>query len=291
MKTYKPSILILSLVALAGCQGYAGVDSPFQESSLQSIEVGNLVIDSNNSKYKLAIERSFSRPESIEESTSRIGITSHHLPVAADFVGEFYEQFLSDEDDLFIVIGPDHPEKCEDVFSTGDHDYKTNFGLLESEPSIVEELVESGFVNMEPGCFEKEHSIGVQADYIKMTNPEARIVPISVSSSAGNKESRELAKFLTKYYDEAKFVISVDFNHYRTVNQAGVYDQETREAIMSMDVEDLKIDNVDSPPSLLIGVELARLMKKDPEIIGYTNSYEYTGHYANTTSYFNVLFQ
>lgn len=288
-KRFRVLAIVCISTILVGCQD----STPPSSVSLEEAE--SLILDSNNSKYKLAIKQSITKIERNEEALeSRIGITSHHLPVASEFVGEFYNEFLgvrNEEIKTIVVIGPDHPEKCEGRFTSGVVAYKTNFGLLESNKSLVGELLKSDLINEEPSCMEKEHSIGVQADYISYLVPEAQIVPITVSSSATVEETNQVAGILSRFYDEALFIVSVDFNHYRTEAQAQVYDQETIDAIESMSVNDLTIDNVDSPPSLRVGVELARLNEAKPRIFGYTNSYEYTGHHANTTSYFNVLFE
>lgn len=264
-------------------------------ASIVAPEPSPLVLDSNNSKYRVAIKQSIIEPNlDTEAPVSRIGITSHHLPVASDFIGEFYRDFLQGENQnakTVVVIGPDHPEKCGGKFTTGWVNYDTNFGLVESNRSIVGELIKSKLISNEPECLSREHSIGVQADYIAYLMPEAKIVPLTVSSSATIDETRKIADVLKRFYQEALFVISIDFNHYRTVDQSEVYDQETIAAIESMNVDDLVIDNVDSPPSLRIAVELARSVKASPKIFGYTNSYEFTGQFGNTTSYFNVLFE
>lgn len=296
---------VVSLAITTGCS--MGTSELPYSASLSVDEVDfeeQVVIDSNNFKYKNAIEHSWQglgldygeANKGNSDNKPRIGITSHHLPVAADFVAEFYYRFLVGDiseynGETFVVIGPDHPEKCEGIFTSGKVKYKTNFGLLESDERIVGELFKSGLVNKEAECLEREHSIGVQADYIKMLMPDAKIVPVTVSSSATVEDSLKLSKVLNRFHNEAYFVVSVDFNHYRTEEQAQTYDQETIQAIESMQVDDLSIDNVDSPPSLRIAVELSRLTGSKPEVFGYTNSYEYTGHHANTTSYFNVLFE
>lgn len=286
---FKSLIVLAIITILTGCG-----DSSIK-ASLVTPEPSALVLDSNNSKYKLAIKQSITNPsDEFKVQASRIGITSHHLPVASDFIGDFYEDFLSGENKnakTVFVIGPDHPEKCEGKFTTGWVNYDTNFGLVKSNKKIVGELIKSKLISDEPGCLEREHSIGVQADYISYLMPEAEIVPFTVSSSATIEDTRKIADILKRFYNEALFIVSVDFNHYRTLDQSEVYDKETIDAIESMNVDDLVIDHIDSPPSLRIGVELAKSVKATPRIIGYTNSYEFTGQYGNTTSYFNVLFE
>lgn len=287
---FKYLFLVVLMTVLAGC----GDSELYASVSLSEAET--LVLDSNNSKYKLAIKQSVKSEDFAESNDriSRIGVTSHHLPVASEFIGEFYAKFLNDQNKEvknIFVIGPDHPEKCSGVFSTGKVDYDTSFGRLESNKSIVGEIVKSDLINEEPECLEREHSIGVHADYIDYILPDAEIIPIVVSSSATLEESRKIADIMRRFYKNSLFIISVDFNHFRTLSQAQVYDQETIDAIEAMNVDDLQIDHVDSPPSLIIGVELAKKFKAEPRIFGYTNSYEYTGQYGNTTSYFNVLFE
>lgn len=289
-----------TLTTLAGCQGSLVVLDEY--SSPADVPV----IDTNNSKYRAVIEKSMNGfelgttetidGEKQEFAMNKIGVTSHHLPVAGEFIGDFYSEFLkgynSDLDNVFVVIGPDHPEKCSELITTGVVKYKTNFGVLESDEKMVKELAKSDYINNEPSCLEDEHSIGVQADYIKYIDDEARIVPIILSSSTSKEQILKLARVLDRFYDQVYFVVSVDFNHYRDVQTAGSYDLVTIKAIEEMMVDDLQIDHVDSPPSLRLGVELAKNGGYEtPDIFGYANSYDFTGQYSNTTSYLNVIFR
>jgi hypothetical protein len=113
----KKLLVLVSIVGLTGCSSVGmGSDELLSPSGdLESED--NVVIDSNNFKYRDAIENSWVGNTPQDENKydkPRLGITSHHLPVAADFVGEFYSQFLVGDlgeynGETFVVIGPDHP--------------------------------------------------------------------------------------------------------------------------------------------------------------------------------------
>lgn len=280
--------IILVIITLAGCQG-------------NDLDKDNkMIVDSNNAIYKESIQsfHSVNLNESVFENVNtkkpfKVGVTSHHLPVAAPFIGDFYEELLKykREEKIAFVIGPDHPEKCQEAITTGSVVYRTGFGDIDTDEEIIQSLVDKGLVNEEPKCLEYEHSIGVQTDYLDLFLPEIKIVPIVLSSSTSDLEVKTLAEELNKYYEDSLYIVSVDFNHYRTVEQSLRYDEQTRKAINTLDPAGIEIDHVDSPPSLKLGFELAKLNDKKARIFGETNSYAFTGQYSNTTSYFNVAFE
>lgn len=298
-------LVMLSLIILTGCSG------GFQASVLDvenSISSGNksdkdmevftdlshkLVINSNNHRYRKLVQTSVKKLETSKENFSGIGVTSHHLPIAAQFIGEFYE-YLQTNTNIknIVVIGPDHPEKCLGRLNTANVVYDTGFGKLEVDDELFDFVAGFKGINIEDKCFLNEHSIGVHADYIKrIWGDTVKFVPITVSSSLEDNVVNNLADYLSQMED-TYFLISVDFNHYRDAEVADKYDLETIDIINNFDVKRFKIDHVDSPPSLKLGMRLAEIFEtKNPVIFGHKNSYDYTGQRSNTTSYFNISFE
>lgn len=279
-------------ITLAGCGG-SYTSEVNLTTKAENFVKPRLVVSSNNQRYRDLVADSFKgdRDKNINDKY-RVGVTSHHLPVAAEFVGDFYEYVKENTDSkTVIVIGPDHPEKCAGKINTALVSYNTGFGKLDVDEGLFEYL--SGFegINIEDKCLINEHSIGVQTDYIRMLWDEVKFAPITISSSLEDERVEQLADYLSKIED-AIFVVSVDFNHYRNVKDSQIYDLETKYVFESFDTTLLDVDNVDSPPSLKTAFKLAEILeRKEAKILDYKNSYNFTGQENNTTSYFNISFE
>lgn len=249
------------------------------------------ILDSNNAPYHDLIKNSVNRSYPNQTSPTNLGITSHHLPTAVNFIGQFYDYLYQSNPnrDLFIIIGPDHFEKCQLEANIGDYPYKTSFGKLDIDHETTHSL--ETILNPDPNCFKNEHSIGAQTDFIKHLFPEAKIVPITLSSSATDQKVEQIADTLLPYLNKATIIVSVDFNHYREATVAKTYDQATEQKILSLDTTDITVDNVDSPPSLKLAITLAQKANLTPELLSKANSHDLGGPQKNTTGYLNVIFK
>lgn len=252
-------------------------------------------LSTNNSSYKDLIVNGFSFGENPYDFDlkAKIGVTSHHLPTAVNFIGDYYEALYSADKNrnLFVVVGPDHTEKCKGYVSVGDRGYNTGFGYLSAPTTLVKQFVDAG-VSYDPDCFAKEHSIGVQADFIKYVFPEAEMVPIVVSSSANEVDLEPLVKVIRDNFDQITVVVSVDFNHYKTADVANIYDAQTLQYIRDLEADSITLNHVDSPPSLRFAFMLAKEVGFDSSVIlDNTNSHYLGGSFDNTTSYMNVVFE
>ena len=308
MKHLKVGFVLVTCIIATGCGGYTGsVNSKSTENSVNSypqgymdeIEENRMTINSNNRRYKDIIFRSvnFARLqnqyEEIENNNFKVGVTSHHLPIAVTFIGDFYN-FLQENTSskTIVVIGPDHPEKCNGKINTGLVNYDTAFGKLSVDVDLYTYLSEFKGINLEDKCLLNEHSIGVHADYIRLLwGEDVKFLPITISSSLDDKRVNYLSLYLSQIED-AIFIISVDFNHYRTVDVAYKFDMDTKNILETFDPTRLKIDHVDSPPSLKIGMKIAEIFnRKNANILDHKNSYDFTGQKSNTTSYFSISFE
>lgn len=220
------------------------------------------------------------------------GITSHHLPTALSFITDFYKTLKNSDGprETFVVLGPDHLERCRSLVSITGHDYLTPFGKLRTDNEVKKYLADNG-VLLDDSCFKGEHSIGVQAVFIKYFFPDAKMVPILFSSSASNQHIERLVNLLLAHKDKLTFVTSVDFSHYETYKAAKVIDSLSEKMIKSFDVESLTLKHVDSPPSVKTAVLFAKnIGALKPFITGSANSYDFTSNPDNTTGYINAIF-
>lgn len=227
-----------------------------------------------------------------DDYLTQIGITSHHLPTALPLISSFYKQllYLPGPRETFVILGPDHFEKCQASIVTSKIPYLTPFGELSIDEQIVDEVLQTG-VFIDDNCFDSEHSVAVQTIFIKYLFPDAKIVPLLFSANTSNKSISQLADTLSLYKDKIMVIASVDFSHYQKISQATDIDNESEQMIKNLDATLLDIEHVDSPPIMKLAILLAKKFgASEPKILKRANSFDFTGDSENTTGYINAIF-
>lgn len=181
-------------------------------------------------EYKSLIGRQKNAGYQLQTKQPFIGITSHHLPTASPLIDNFYYQLRKSRPGIktFVVVGPDHFERCRQKFTIKDSPVMTMFGELQTDKKIAARLLETG-AKQEEACFDGEHSVGVQANYIKRFFPEAKMVPILLSYAAKQRNFEALIKELASERNDIFVVASVDFSHYLEVQKAEAIDAVSRD--------------------------------------------------------------
>jgi len=223
---------------------------------------------------------------------TQVGITSHHLPTAMSFIADFYKTLKNSDGprETFVILGPDHLERCDGYISITQDGFVTPFGRININKKIKSSLVLNG-VTLDDNCFEGEHAIGVHTAFIKYFFPESEIVPILFSSHAADSGIENLTNLLLAFRDKITLITSVDFSHYENYEDAKAIDTLSEKMIKSMDVKGLTLKHVDSPASVKTAVLFAKgIQSAKPLIIGRTNSYDFTSVSSNTTGYINSIF-
>lgn len=222
---------------------------------------------------------------------ARMGIISHHLPTALPLISNFYNNLkeTAKGNELFIILGPDHKEKCKYKVSTTKNSFLTPFGELKVDANLNEQLIRAG-AGVDEECFINEHAIGVQALFIKYLFPEARIVPLLFSSSANNGDLEKIKIVLAKQQD-AFIVGSVDFSHHFRYEEAEIIDRGSENIIKNLVENKFDLKQVDSPPIMNLIINLARAENLEPLILERKNSFNYNFQKENTTGYISVLFK
>jgi AmmeMemoRadiSam system protein B len=253
-------------------------------------------IDTSLNEFRKIIEAATIESENnfdikIEKKYSQLGIISHHLPVAVSLISDFYTFLKNNQGprDIFIILGPDHFERGYSSVSTTYLPFVTPFGELEVEKNIVNELVDKGI-----GLDDKaltDHSIGVQAGFIKLFFPQARIVPLVFRANTNQQIIAKVADIIAKHQNEVSVIASVDFSHYQSYQQAQVLDSESGEMISNFNFNDFTLECVDSPPTMRLVGKLVELFEmNEVAILDIVNSYNFTGKTDNTTGYISAFF-
>lgn len=248
-------------------------------------------VDYDYQEYKTLIGKQGKGDSGADIKKPFIGITSHHLPTAAPLIDDFFRRLKKTRPQIktFVIIGPDHFEKCRNKSVLTGETLNTSFGKITINKKLASELVKSG-VREEKSCFNGEHAIGVEANYIKKFFPQAQAVPILLSFSAKSRNFNEISKVLIRNRNDIFILQSTDFAHYVDADQASSIDAMSRKMILDLKGDSFSLKQIDSPASIKLVLGLVKSLRLKPKIIGHKNSFYFDGNFANTTSYFSVFF-
>lgn len=141
-----------------------------------------------------------------------------------------------------ILLGPSHYEWLDGASVNSEADaYATPLGEVEVDRQTARQLTDADSVfRYQPKAHDREHCLEVQLPFLQRLMGEVPpIVPIIISTNDYTKLER-IAHALRPYLnDETLFIISSDFSHYPSYQDAKKIDARTAEALKSGDVERL----------------------------------------------------
>lgn len=221
-------------------------------------------------------------------------ILPHHLLVSK-YIASLIKMASGREIERVVIIGPNHENVGRNIFNTTDASWETPLGIVEADRELVQNLKSKFNLYSSIEIFKKEHSIGAVVPFVKAYLPKAKIIPIVFTSNAGIGDVNKISDWLNKNLDDKSLVIiSTDFSHYLTKEEADKNDLITKKLIEKKDLEKiiwLNNDYVDSPASLAIALKYADLAGLNYQIIYNSNSFnESIIKTTQTTSYFGIIF-
>lgn len=133
-----------------------------------------------------------------------------------------------------FLIGTSHQVyiKGASIFKKGE--FKTPLGNIEIDSTITKKLIkECSYIEDLPGAQTKEHSLEVQLPFLQYRlKNKFKIVPIIIGAQS-ETICRKIAQALEPYFTEDNlFVISSDFSHYPSYEDALKIDKATGESIL-----------------------------------------------------------
>ena len=141
-----------------------------------------------------------------------------------------------------FLLGPSHHEWLDGASVNTEADYyATPFGNVKVDHETAKKLTEDDVFSYRPEAHDREHCLEVQLPFLQRRFGEnlPPIVPIIISTNHYGKLKR-MAEVLKPYFtDENLFVISSDFSHYPSYEDACEVDAKTGKAIETGDVEQL----------------------------------------------------
>ncbi len=227
----------------------------------------------------------------------RAVIVPHHLTATAS-IASGIKMLQNQSFSKIILVSPDHFNRCAKIFCTVNAEYNTLFGDAHSSPDIVKRLLASPLVGEDVELFENEHGIYSVLPYITNYFPQVTVTPIAVSQYLPwDTDKKDLLRLLRDVTNEDTIlIISSDFSHYLSYDEAEQMDEETARTILSKDLDGIaqlkNPEQSDCPNCLWL---LAALADErgfyNPSMVLHTNSaalLEETDA-PSTTSHFSMV--
>jgi AmmeMemoRadiSam system protein B len=163
-----------------------------------------------------------------------------------------------------ILVGPDHVNAGSAAATTSGLAWQTPFGRLEPDAAEIERLTRLGVIRPDPDVLAHEHSVSGIVHAVKYYMPGASVVPLALRHDMTYAEVMSLAEAVAAGANEHTAVIaSVDFSHYLSAPEAAAKDRESVAALEALDstrIMGYGNDHLDSPPSIVFAMEVARLL-------------------------------
>jgi hypothetical protein len=166
---------------------------------------------------------------------------------------------------------------------------------LTTDQSGADELCNQLRLEEDNEAFSGEHSVGIIIPFVRYYFPDARVLSIIVQRQVPKRMQRGFCRWLDAQLRDPHTIVllSMDFSHYQTSDEADRRDQLSGRAILELNeslVDQLDID-CHSGFGALLGA-LNEQMGIKPIMCCHTNSAKITGKtdISSVTSYHTVLF-
>jgi AmmeMemoRadiSam system protein B len=198
-----------------------------------------------------------------------------------------------------IILGVNHQGFGHPLALDGHDSWRTPLGEAQIHKGLREQLAANSKVfSIDSQASSREHSLEVQVPFIQYINPEAKILPITISSHDADlllTGGKEIAR-LIKDYPDTLIIASSDMSHYVDAEIAKEKDNKAIDKILALDPEGLmhivaseRISMCGASPITMMLAAALELGAQKAEIIEYTNSGEISGDYHQVVAYLSMM--
>jgi len=285
------SVIVIFSIVLVGCaRNTDDVITPISKNS----EIDRETIFLKDTFYDKDLFIRAVTSANLTDLNSKVIIVPHHL-LASEIIANLFLSIKKEGIDTVVIIGPNHEDNNASTIGTAHLTWHTPFREVKTNTALVDSF--SSYVNIHPlpEAFIEEHSIGAIIPFVRYYLPNAQVVPIIFNSTASLSDSKSVAQWLVENVQQNTLVIvSTDFSHYLTEQDADINDKITKDLILNYEVEkiiELNNDYIDSPASLVSAMIYAKESNLIPNILYNKNSNDFSERpFVETTSYFGIAF-
>lgn len=200
-------------------------------------------------------------------------------PTAA--VAYRYLSTIKNKSEKIILIGPSHQIPIDTFVFTNLKYWLTPLGKVELLPPPKNCTIN----NL---AFEYEHSLEVQLPFLQKILPSFKILPILINEI---NKSEKLAQFLLSIIDpQTIIIVSSDLSHYYPLEMAEKIDNETHQAILSLDVQKIKNIEACGQAGILTLAFIAKEKQWEPHLTSYQTSFEESKDANSVVGYGSYIF-
>lgn len=222
-----------------------------------------------------------------------LGLLFNHHLLAPHFIAQAFEAVKTDKGLTVVLISPNHFGVGSGPILTSYEIWQTPYGELLPDTEVIDGFTESGLVKIDEAPFENEHGIRNIVAFLKRSLPEAKIVPLIIKDSLGERGADEMAAALSNLPSGILLAGSFDFSHYKNLKTANQHDEKSLEVLKNLRWRETYDLDTDSGPGLRLFLETLKLAKADNfELLIHSNSALVAGKLdePQTTSYITGLF-
>ncbi|MBI4250500.1 AmmeMemoRadiSam system protein B [Candidatus Uhrbacteria bacterium] len=222
------------------------------------------------------------------------GVAPHHAPLTFSLIASFYAQLREarSDDPTFVIVGPDHYNKARQPIIISDRPFLTPYGALGIDSALVRKLLAKRLVAIDNEPFGKEHAIHSQTAFIKRFFPRSKIVAVLYRANASASQAQKVGAFIAREKGKGVFLIaSIDFSHYYPVEKARKLDEQSAQALASVDIDEISRIDADSPSAIVTLLSYVASFSGTAFInTRIYNTADFSSNTKNTTGYITGFF-
>jgi AmmeMemoRadiSam system protein B len=224
------------------------------------------------------------------------GLVAHH-DLADELDAEFFSSLAKKQSvKNFIVIGPLHSDQAVAPMVSGRFIWDAGFAQVHNNYQILDELARQGLITYDEQATRDEHSLYNIVPFIAHYFPNAKIVPIAMTSRNNPDQCFALAAALQKYLagGDAVLIASVDFSHYLPASATPAKNAAMVKLMTDRNyyaISRLQSDYLDSPATINVLLKSTELAGAKINILASSNSGDILGEpVQSSTSYITAYF-
>ena len=198
-----------------------------------------------------------------------------------------------------IILGVNHHGFGHPYAIDGNDSWNTPLGDIDIDIELRDKLIkESEIFGIDSAAGNREHSLEVQVPFIQFLNPQAKILPITISSLNIHElitGGKEIASAI-KGNNDVLIVASTDMSHYISAERAKDKDKKAIDKIIERDPQGLfntvareRISMCGVSPTAMMLAAANQLGASQAQIIDYTNSGVVSGDFQQVVAYLSAI--